>query len=157
MISFNVSSCALNVIFLGPHCMKSFAVCFGSDNFCPVLHESQTPISSLVGTTLLVQLMQVYTVSRYLTPEICDRLEMLIVVIVLSSIRFSMSLISSADVTDGNDNWRFPRYLRTSSRFSWYDLPCFRVSTSVPHKTTVALAVSSATMTSCFVLLLPTV
>ena len=125
-----------------------------------MLHESQTPICSLVGTTLLVQLMQVYTVSRYLTPEIvtdwrCSSLSSSDEV--LSSIRFSMSLISSADVTDGNDNWRFPRYLRTSSRFSWYDLPCFRVSTSVPHKTIVALAVSSATMTSCFVLLLPTV
>ena len=90
MISFNMSSWALNVILLGPLCMKSFAVYFGTDNFCVVLHESQIPMHSLVGTTFLMhslvgttflmhslvgttflaQLMQVYTVLRCLTPEI---------------------------------------------------------------------------------------
>ena len=94
MFSFNMSSWAPNVILLGPLCMKSFAVCFGTDNFCVVLHESQIPMHSLVGTTFLAQLMQVYTVSRYLTPEIVTDWRCSLSSSsneVVSSTRFSMS------------------------------------------------------------------
>ena len=115
---FNSLSFALRISLFDPISKISFADCCDFPHFCAVSQWLHVAIGESVTGIVLLQLIQVYTVSSTLIPDMVtdDSISSL-----SSSEDVNTSIgssIFSISTIEGADRWRFP----------WYVLICNRLS-----------------------------